>query len=264
LPITDENLLQGSAAARDGARAGPHSRHPAIQPARRRRTDGLACGMPCRHRRCQIPGRLQALDYVNPDAPKRGVGGCSRSYLRQFQPGDRGLKGSIAGGATLINQTLRPGCAGRAVDGLRPAPEAAAYPGRFFPRHLSLECAARWHDGKPVTPDDVIFLSCVRRTVRCTAPTSAHLRCEQAGSATSNSPRLTRQPRLPSIAGEVPVLRSTGGKVTDAGQQAVCHGDDVEIPLGSAVSTGVCRGPHLGAGTGRDYWVRTSAQPRPG
>lgn len=87
--------------------------------------------------------------------------------------------------------------------------EAAAYPDDYSYVIYRLRAAARWHDGKPVTPEDVIFSF---DAFKANSPMyNAYYRhivkCEKIGErdlkfvfdAPGNR-------ELPSIAGEVPVL----------------------------------------------------------
>ena len=96
------------------------------------------------------------FEYVNPDATKGGniTLGAFGSYdsLNYFR------LGSIsASGLTLIYDTLLTKSAdepfssyGRIADRIRVAPDAA-----WAAYHIHPE--ARWHDGKPVTPSDVVW-----------------------------------------------------------------------------------------------------------
>jgi microcin C transport system substrate-binding protein len=55
----------------------------------------------------KYPAGFKGFDYVKPDAPKGGVARLFElGTFDNFNMVIQGLKGSIAGGATLINQTL--------------------------------------------------------------------------------------------------------------------------------------------------------------
>ena len=80
-------------------------------------------------------------------------------HLRQFQHRGRRREGlDRAGASALIYETLMTPIAGR---GRRPHmacwPRPSAHPDDFSWVIYRLRKQARWHDGKPVTPDDVIF-----------------------------------------------------------------------------------------------------------
>src|SRR2546430_15365190 len=106
----------------------------------------------------KYPADFKRFDYVNPDAPKGGT-------VREYQVGTfdnfniviAGLKGSLPQGVGLIYEQL----ASQSLDEVETAygllAEAAAYPEDRSYVVYRLRAAARWHDGKPVTPDDVVF-----------------------------------------------------------------------------------------------------------
>jgi microcin C transport system substrate-binding protein len=187
----------------------------------------------------KYPAGFKRFDYVNPDAPKQGV-------VRLFELGTfdnfniviQGLKGSIAGGATLINQTLTTRSQDEPSTAYGLLAEAAAYPDDFSYVIYRLNAAARWHDGKPVTPDDVIFSFDVfkKNSPMYRAYYQHIVKCEQAGERdvkfTFDGPG---NRELPSIAGEVPVLPKHWWEGTDAqGRKRDATATTLEIPLGSA------------------------------
>lgn len=187
----------------------------------------------------KYPAGFKRFDYVNPDAPKSGI-------VRLFELGTfdnfnvviQGLKGSIAGGATMINQTLTTRSQDEPSTAYGLLAEAAAYPDDFSYVIYRLNAAARWHDGKPVTPDDVVFSFDAFKT---NSPMySAYYRhivkCEKAGERdvrfSFDGPG---NRELPSIAGEVPVLPKHWWEGTDAqGRKRDVTATTLEIPLGSA------------------------------
>jgi microcin C transport system substrate-binding protein len=191
------------------------------------------------HGDIKYPAGFKRFDYVNPDAPKGGI-------VRLFELGTfdnfnvviAGLKGSIARGATMINQTLTTRSQDEPSTAYGLLAEAAAYPDDFSYVVYRLNAAARWHDGKPVTPADVVFSFDAFKT---NSPMySAYYRhivkCEQAGERdvkfTFDGPG---NRELPSIAGEVPVLPKHWWEGTDAqGRKRDVTATTLEIPLGSA------------------------------
>ncbi len=96
------------------------------------------------------------FDYVDPDAPKGGLLHLatvdSYSTLNPFT-----LKGVSAAGATLPFEALLEGSADEpdAAYGLI-ASQVELAPDRSWMR-FSLRPQARWHDGTPITADDVVF-----------------------------------------------------------------------------------------------------------
>jgi microcin C transport system substrate-binding protein len=187
----------------------------------------------------KYPADFKHFDYVNPNAPKGGI-------VRLFELGTfdnfniviQGLKGSIARGATMINQTLTTRSQDEPATAYGLLAEAAAYPDDFSYVVYRLNAAARWHDGKPVTPDDVVFsFDAFKKNSPMYSAYYRHIvKCEQAGERdvrfTFDGPG---NRELPSIAGEVPVLPKHWWEGTDAqGRKRDVTATTLEIPLGSA------------------------------
>jgi len=103
------------------------------------------------------PGFKQ-FDYVNANAPK---GGAARQIaygtFDNFNSVVAGVKGSLVSGIDLIYDTL----AVQALDEVSSAygliAEAVSFPDDFSSAVYRLRPEAKWHDGTPVTPDDVVF-----------------------------------------------------------------------------------------------------------
>ena len=97
-----------------------------------------------------------AFDYVNPDAPKGGEG-------RQFSIGSFDnlnpyiLKGQSASGIGRIFETLMTGSEDEAFSQYGLIAETVEMPEDRSWVAFTLRPEARWHDGTPITVDDVIF-----------------------------------------------------------------------------------------------------------
>jgi len=186
----------------------------------------------------KYPVDFKRFDYVNPDAPKGGtVRLLEVGTFDNFNMVVEGLKGSLAGGVGLIVQTLTT----RALDEPSTAygllAESAAYPDDFSYVIYRLRAPARWHDGKPVTPDDVIFSF---EALKKSSPMySTYYRqitkCEKAGERDVKFTFESAGNReLPSIAGEIPVFPKHWWEGTDAqGRKRDISATTLEIPLGS-------------------------------
>src|SRR6266446_442617 len=106
----------------------------------------------------KYPADFKHFDYVNPDAPKGGVARMiSIGTFDNFNLAVAGVKGSIAPAASLIYETLMTRSQDEVAAEYGLLAEAAAHPDDFGWVIYRLRKEARWHDGKPVTPDDVIF-----------------------------------------------------------------------------------------------------------
>ena len=104
----------------------------------------------------KYPPDFKRFDYVNPEAPKGGTLRLSATggfdSLNPFI-----LKGDAASGSSLIYDRLLTGSydeAGAEYGLLAESVEAAE---DFSWVEFTLRPEARWHDGKPVTPEDVVF-----------------------------------------------------------------------------------------------------------
>jgi microcin C transport system substrate-binding protein len=106
----------------------------------------------------KYPADFKRFDYVNPDAPK---GGVARQILigtfDNFNVAVAGVKGSIAVAAGLIYEALTTPSLDEASTEYGALAEAVSHPEDFSWVTYRLRAQAKWHDGKPVSPDDVIF-----------------------------------------------------------------------------------------------------------
>lgn len=103
---------------------------------------------------------FERYDYVNPDAPKGGT--LNRAIPGTFDSFNPFIiRGAAAAGLaetggllydTLMSQSLdEPGVAHPLIA------EALKFPDDFSSVTYRLNPAARWHDGQPITPDDVVW-----------------------------------------------------------------------------------------------------------
>jgi microcin C transport system substrate-binding protein len=106
----------------------------------------------------KYPSGFKHFDYVNPNAPKGGtVRLTGFGTYDNFNPVVAGVKGAIASGVAEIYDTLTA----RSLDEVGSAygllAERVSFPEDFSSVTYRLRPFAKWHDGKPVTPEDVIF-----------------------------------------------------------------------------------------------------------
>jgi microcin C transport system substrate-binding protein len=106
----------------------------------------------------KYPAGFKHFDYVNARAPK---GGAVR--LIAFGTFDNlnevvaGLKGSVAMGVGILSDTLMAPSLDEVSTDYGLIAEAVTHPPDFSSATFRLRAAARHHDGKPITVDDVIF-----------------------------------------------------------------------------------------------------------
>ena len=106
----------------------------------------------------KYPEGFKHFEYVNPAAPKGGV--VRQGTFGTFDNFNRvvsGVKGNLAGGIDLTLETLMTAALDEVSTEYGLLAEAVSHPPDFSSVSYRLRANARWHDGKPVTPDDVIF-----------------------------------------------------------------------------------------------------------
>ncbi len=186
----------------------------------------------------KYPAGFKRFDYVNPDAPKGGtVRQLEIGTFDNFNQVIAGLKGSIASGVGLINQSLTSQSLDEVATSYGLLAEAAAHPDDFSYVIYRLRANARWHDGKPVIPADVIFsFDSLKKNSPMYSAYYIHItKCEQVGDRdvkfTFDGPG---NRELPLIAGEVTVFPKHWWEGTDAqGRQRDISATTLEPPLGS-------------------------------
>jgi microcin C transport system substrate-binding protein len=106
----------------------------------------------------KYPAEFARFDYVNPDAPKGGVARqISIGTFDNFNIAVAGVKGSIAPAVAFIYETLMTTSQDEVTTEYGLLAEAAQHPDDFSWVTYRLRKEGKWHDGKPVTPEDVIF-----------------------------------------------------------------------------------------------------------
>ena len=106
----------------------------------------------------KYPEGFPAFDYVNPKAPKGGsVRMIALGTFDNFNPVVAGVKGNIAGGVELVLDSLMVPAYDEVSAEYGLLAESVSYPPDFSSVTYRLRANAKWHDGKPVTPEDVIF-----------------------------------------------------------------------------------------------------------
>jgi len=103
------------------------------------------------------PGFKQ-FDYVNAAAPKGGVARqTSLGTFDNFNMVVAGVKGTLAAGAGFIYDTLLVPALDEVSSEYGLIAESVSYPADFSSASYRLRPEAKFHDGSPITPDDVIF-----------------------------------------------------------------------------------------------------------
>jgi microcin C transport system substrate-binding protein len=106
----------------------------------------------------KYPEGFKHFDYVNPKAPKGGtVRMVAFGTFDNFNEVVAGLKGSIAMGAGMLSDTLLVSALDEVSTEYGLIAESVSHPPDFASATFRLRAEARFHDGKPITVEDVIF-----------------------------------------------------------------------------------------------------------
>jgi microcin C transport system substrate-binding protein len=187
----------------------------------------------------RYPAAFKHFEYVNPGAPKGGVvrliaGGQTFDNLNLVVAG---VKGNLGAGVDLIYDTLMVPALDEVSAEYGLLAEAVSYPEDYSSVIYRLRANAKWHDGKPVTPEDVIFsldafkkhhpqLSAYYRHV-----TKAEKTGEREITFTFDQPG---NRELPQIVGQISVMPKHYWEGTDkSGNKRDIGATTLEVPLGN-------------------------------
>jgi microcin C transport system substrate-binding protein len=185
----------------------------------------------------KYPEGFKQFDYVNPNAPKAGaVRQIAVGTFDNFNGVVAGVKGSLAGGIDQIYDTLMVSSLDEVSTEYGLIAEAAKHPDDFSWVTYRLRPEARWHDGKPITPADVIFsFDAFRKHSPQLAAYYRHVtKAEQTAEREITFTFDTKGNReLPQIIGQLTVLPKHWWEGTDAqGRQRDIGATTLEPPLG--------------------------------
>ena len=208
----------------------------------------------------KYPAGFERFDYVNPEAPK---GGRARLFaLGSFDSlNPFTFKGSAAGIVGQTFDTLMDASLDEAGSEYGLIAEAVKKPDDFSWVTYRINGAARFHDGSPITPEDVIwslealkaahpFYNSYYANVTAaeqTADNEVTFRFSEAGNR-----------ELPQIVGQIPVLSKAWwtGK-NDKGETRDINNTTLEVPLGNGAYriTEVKPGKSVTIERVKDYWA---------
>jgi microcin C transport system substrate-binding protein len=186
----------------------------------------------------KYPEGFRHFDYVNPDAPQGGT--LRQSALGTFDNFNTvvsGVKGSIAIGTELYTETLTTPSLDEVSTEYGLLAEAISYPADYSAVTYRLRAKARWHDGKPITSDDVLFsFDVLKKNSPFYGAYYRHVvKAETTGERevtfTFDGPG---NRELPQIVGQLPVLPKHWWEGTDkSGRKRDVTQTTLEPPLGS-------------------------------
>ena len=178
------------------------------------------------------------FDYVNPAAPQGGVvREIAFGTFDNFNQVISGVKGNLAMGTELFTESLTSSALDEVSTEYGLLAEAVSYPADRSSVTYRLRANAHWHDGKPVTPDDVIFSF---DTFKKNSPqlgayyrhvTKAEKSGEREVTFTFDAPG---NRELPQIVGQLPILPMHWWNGADtSGKKRDVTATTLEAPLGS-------------------------------
>jgi microcin C transport system substrate-binding protein len=186
----------------------------------------------------KYPEGFKHFDYVNPDAPQGGT--LRQSALGTFDNFNTvvsGVKGSIAIGTELYTETLTTPSLDEVSTEYGLLAEAISYPTDYSAVTYRLRAKARWHDGKPITSDDVLFsFDVLKKNSPFYGAYYRHVvkvetTAEREVTFTFDGPG---NRELPQIVGQLPVLPKHWWEGTDkSGRKRDVTQTTLEPPLGS-------------------------------
>ena len=211
----------------------------------------------------KYPSGFKQFDYVNANAPKGGAA-CQIALgpFDNFNMVVAGIKGSLVLGIDLVYETLFMPALDEVSSEYGLLAEAMSYPDDFSSVSFRLRAEAKWHDGKPVTPEDVIFsFNAFNKFSPQVAASYRHVvKIEKTGDReiafTFDAPG---NRKLPQIIGQLTILPKEWWEGADKdGKKRSVGESSLEPPLGS----GAYRIKEFSAGRSivyervKDYWGR--------
>ena len=186
----------------------------------------------------RYPAGFKRFDYVNPEAPKGGsVRQISVGTFDNFNLTVAGVKGSLAGAVQFIYESLMTPSLDEVSTEYGALAELVSHPDDFSFVIYRLRAEAKWHDGKPVTPEDVIFSldSFKKHHPQYSAYYRHVVKAEKTGDRdikfTFDAPG---NRELPQIVGQLTIMPKHWWEGTDSeGRKRDISATTLEKPLGS-------------------------------
>jgi microcin C transport system substrate-binding protein len=186
----------------------------------------------------KYPEGFKNFDYVNPAAPQGGmVRQVAFGTFDNFNTVVGGVKGNIASGTELFRETLMTPALDEVSTEYGLLAEAVSHPDDHSSVTYRLNAKARWHDGKPVTVDDVIYsFDAYKKNSPFYGAYYRHVTKVEA----TGEREITfafdgpGNRELPQIVGQLPVLPKHWWEGTDQnGKKRDVTQTTLELPLGS-------------------------------
>lgn len=161
------------------------------------------------HGRPKYPSDFKYFDYVNPDAPKGGV--LRMAWIGGFDNLNPFItRGSAPIGISMTFETLLTSSSDEAFSNYGLIAEKIAMPEDRSWVAFTLRPEARWHDGTPITPEDVVFSLETLKNKGAPFYRFYYAAVEKAEVIAPNAVLFTFTPgdnhELPLIIGQMPIL----------------------------------------------------------
>src|SRR6516162_3403167 len=201
------------------------------------------------------------FEYVNAAAPKGGTARLiALGTFDSFNTVVAGVKGSLAAGIDLVYETLLVSSLDEISSRYGLLAEAISFPDDFSSVTYHLREQAKWHDGTPVTPDDVIFS--FEAFKKYSPELSANYRHVTKAEKTGDrevtfTADASGNRELPRIIGELTVLPKKWWEGTDQnGKKRNIGETTLEPPLGSGLYRigDFSAGRHIVYERVKDHW----------
>jgi microcin C transport system substrate-binding protein len=187
----------------------------------------------------KYPADFKHFEYVNPKAPRGGIVrlGIAPGTFDNFNQVVSGVKGNIVAGISMVFDRLMTSSLDEVSTEYGLLAESVSHPADFSSVTYRLRPQAKWHDGNPVTPEDVIFSLAVFKkhhpqySSYYKHVTKAEKTGEREITFTFDQPG---NRELPQIVGQITVLPKHWWEAQDAqGKQRDISQTTLEVPLGN-------------------------------
>jgi microcin C transport system substrate-binding protein len=186
----------------------------------------------------KYPAGFKHFEYVNPKAPRGGlVRQIAIGTFDNFNMVVSGVKGQLAAGISYTSDTLLMQSLDEVSTEYGLLAESVSHPADFSTVAYRLRPEAKWHDGQPVTPEDVIFsLEAFKKYHPQYSAYYRHVtKAEKTGDReitfTFDQPG---NRELPQIIGQINVLAKHWWEGKDSqGRQRDVSQTTLEVPLGN-------------------------------
>ncbi|MBN8959402.1 MAG: ABC transporter substrate-binding protein [Rhizobiales bacterium] len=186
----------------------------------------------------KYPAGFKHFDYVNPAAPKGGVVRLGTTgTFDNLNVVVAYVKGNLAANIGIIYDSLMESSLDEPSTEYGLVAEAVRYPDDFSSATFRLRPQAKWHDGKPITADDVIYSFEVlkKNSPQLAAYYNHVVKAEKSGDhEVTFTFDIKGNRELPQILGQITVLPKHWWEGTDAqGRKRDVAATTLETPLGS-------------------------------